>query len=402
MLRVAELAREWGAPACIAQLDLKKAFDHVSHVAAFQAMDEQHVPQAAQALIAKLWDLTKVVGKLGRERSDPVRLDRGVPQGAPESPNIFTMVVDMVLRRVMRRWRATGAGWKLDDVWISCVCYADDIVLIANCPRALARMCNDLIQEFNSIGLGVGADKTHWTSTPARPGESINIDGHDVTWEETLTYVDTEIDFTGSAGPAMTHRMSAGIRKLEQWRAILLAPWISLRRRAELTVTVIWASVLWCAQIWNTTKAQRQALDSWAARIMSRVKRLRQRDDEDASQWWRRRHREGHEFIRQTGQPVSALCRRLVHRWAGHVARMASDNWLASLVRCRSLQWWRWRQARHTCKWSGVHPKRFKASRWESQLADAHGDGCAEFVTDNTGWLLKAQCRGEWRNLAPQ
>ena len=182
MLRVAELAREWSVSVCIAQLDLKKAFDHVSHIAAFDAMDEQKVPMAAQALIAKLWDLTTVVGKLGREESNPVRLDRGVPQGAPESPIIFTMVVEMILGRAMRRWRTSGAGWRLDDVWISCVCYADDIVLIASCPRVLARMCNDLIQEFKSIGLGVGTEKTHWTSSPGRPGEAINVDGHSVVW----------------------------------------------------------------------------------------------------------------------------------------------------------------------------------------------------------------------------
>ena len=79
-------------------------------------MDQQGVPLAAQALIAKLWDLTTVVGKFGREASQPVRLDGGVPQGAPESPVIFIMVVEMMLRKVMPRWQDRGAGWKLDEV----------------------------------------------------------------------------------------------------------------------------------------------------------------------------------------------------------------------------------------------------------------------------------------------
>ena len=399
LLRVAELAREWGAPVCAAQLDLKKAFDHVSHVAAFDAMDQQGVPLAAQALIAKLWDLTTVVGKLGREASQPVRLDRGVPQGAPESPVIFTMVVEMVLRKVMPRWQARGAGWKLDEVWVCCVCYADDIVLTAHSPRILEGMCADIIAEFRNIGLGVGAEKTHWTSMPPRPGEQLVVDGSRVEWESSLTYVGTVIDMTGSAGPAMTFRMVQAWRKLQKWKSILCAPWLPLRRRVDLTITAVWSSVLWCAQTWNPTQAQRAKLDSWSARVMARVLRLRKDLDEDIAGWWRRLHRAGHATLRRFSTSLSCDSRLLVHRWAGHIARMEPHIWPANLVHCRSLQWWRWRQERHTCKWTGVHPARFKASRWEAQLAVRYGDGKAESPEENTGWLAMTQDRTAWQQL---
>ena len=176
-------------------------------------MDQQRVPLAAQALVAMLWDLTTVVGKLGRETSAPVRLDRGVPQGAPESPVIFTMVVEMVLRRVMDMWRARGAGLMMDGVWNCCVCYADDLVLLARSPYMLEGMCADLIVEFRRIGLGVGAEKTHWTSAPRRPGEELQVDGCRVAWEASFTYVGNVIHMTGSAEPAMLFRMGKAISK---------------------------------------------------------------------------------------------------------------------------------------------------------------------------------------------
>ena len=398
LLRVAELSREWDKPACVAQLDLKKAFDHVSHVAAFDAMNQQKVPLAAQALIAKLWDITTVVGKLGRETSSPINLDRGLPQGAPESPIIFTMVVEMVIRRVMGRWRARGAGWELDGVWVSCACYADDLVLVSSSPRLLARMCNDLIEEFRLIGLGVGAEKTHWTSNPPMPSMTLEVDGCRVAWEPNLTFVGTVVDMSGTSGPAMSYRMTAATRKLEQWRSILLAPWLAMRCRAELAANILWTSALWCAQTWNTTKAQRASLDSWSARIFARVARLRRQDTEDDAAWWRRRHRVGHELIHKFGIQLSRLCLRLAFRWAGHVARLPSAHWLAAIVRCRALQWWRWRQARHTCRQTGVHPRRFKATRWESQFSALFGDGSAESTAENTGWLGHAQCRDAWRD----
>ena len=66
-------------------------------------------------------------------------------------------------------------------------------------------------------------------------------------------------------------------------------------------------------------------------------------------------------------------------------------------VRCRGLQWWRWHQARHHSKWTGLHPQRFKLFRWEAQLAEVFGDGEAESGAANTGWLALAQDRQAWK-----
>eukprot|EP00969_Alexandrium_andersonii_P333180 14724541-Alexandrium_andersonii.AAC.1 len=49
-------------------------------------------------------------------------------------------------------------------------------------------------------------------------------------------------------------------------------------------------------------------------------------------------------------------------------------------LRCRSLQWWRWRQeCRRTTadKWGGPRPRRFKIRRSEEHLAEHFGDGVA-------------------------
>ena len=96
-------------------------------------------------------------------------------------------------------------------------------------------------------------------------------------------------------------------------------------------------------------------------------------------------------------QPLSMQCRLLVHRWGGHVARLPPNHFVAVALRCRGMQWWRWRQSQHHDKWSGPHPQRFKASRCEEQLSKTYGDGFAENVQSNTGWLLNAQGRLAWK-----
>ena len=94
------------------------------------------------------------------------------------------------------------------------------------------------------------------------------------------------------------------------------------------------------------------------------------------------------------------IMRRLrVHQWAGHLARMKPEQIAAQAMRCRGMQWWRWRQGQHHCKWTGVHPQRFRAWRWQSQIANVYGDGYAENHLDNTGWLAQAQQRNDWKSM---
>ena len=51
---------------------------------------------------------------MGAEVSEAVPLQRGLPQGGPESPLICTLIVDMLMRRLEDRWRGLGWGFRVD------------------------------------------------------------------------------------------------------------------------------------------------------------------------------------------------------------------------------------------------------------------------------------------------
>lgn len=399
ILRAAELAREWRVPLRMAQLDLKKAFDHVDHRAAFDAMKLQGVSMHSMALIAQIWHQSVIKVKLGCVISEDVPLHRGLPQGAPESPLIFTMIVEMLVRRLEAKWRQMGLGYKIDGLWIFCICYADDLVLLAGSVAQLEVMVKDIVQAFREIGLGIGADKTHWSSTPQLEGTTLSVEGHDVLWENTITFAGTVLDLTGSSDAAIHYRMIQGMKALAKWKPLLQASWIPLARRADLLSKSVWSSLLWCAATWTTTKSMRNSIASWGARAMAATAGVRRSPAEPIDSWWRRLHREGHRLINKFIVPPVVLSRLQVHRWAGHLARMPLEQYTAQALRCRGMQWWRWRQAQHHDKWSGPHPKRFKAWRWEEQLSKPYGDGYSENSDDNTGWLLAAQNRQQWKAM---
>ena len=147
---------------------------------------------------------------MGAEVSEAVPIQRGFPQGAPESPLIFTLIVEMLMRRLEDRWRGPGWGFRVDGKMYFSLAYADGIILIAANKKQLELMIKDLVEAFGNIGLTLGAAKTHWTSTPAQEHEKIQVEDCEVQWESTITFVGTVLDLTGSSAAAIQHRVNQG------------------------------------------------------------------------------------------------------------------------------------------------------------------------------------------------
>ena len=88
-----------------------------------------------------------------------VKAHRGVPQGAPESRVVFTVLVDEILGSLISKWSAQGLGWSFDHLLMTCLACADDVLFFADSLENLIRMINDCCASFERVGLLVGAAK---------------------------------------------------------------------------------------------------------------------------------------------------------------------------------------------------------------------------------------------------
>ena len=314
---------------------------------------------------------------------------------------VFTLIAEMVMRKLNGKWaqrQDQQFGFKIDSWWLPSLAYADDIILLARSKAALEYMIVEASEAFAEVGLEVGHAKTNWSSCPPAPGTMLTAGPVQVQWAKTLRFVGVEIDLQGNSASAITHRMAQAQSTYGRWHSILLCPWIAPTRRCFLLIISVWNSFLWGAACWHPTKAMRNKLSSWGARTMATVAGTRRSPTEGIGQWWRRLHRSGHCVLQRHGADPEVARRKVLHRWAGHVARMPHNAQPAQALRTRSLQWWRHAQSNHTDKkWTGVHKQRFGCWRWESQISEVHGEGYSSNIGDNTGWLLKAQCRDSWR-----
>jgi hypothetical protein len=296
-------------------------------------------------------------------------------------------------------------GFAVDDFRVGAIAYADDIVLVAHSPEHLQHMAADIVQELQAVGLGIGAAKTHWTSTPPLEDAYLEIEGSRVRWEPSITFVGTVVDLSGTSAPAISHRMAQADKCFAKWRGVLTNPCVSLKRRLAILPSTVWNAFLWSASTWTTTKAQRAQIASWGARIVAKAARVKRRADMDGATHWRLIHRIGHTLAAQHKIALVPRVKLRALSWAGHVARLSPKAPAAAAMRCRGMQWWRWKQfqissASQVPGARGAHPRRYRIQRWEDQISGMLGEGFAADVSSNTGWLATAQDRTLWKAAA--
>ena len=389
--RISELAREWKVPVFVAQLDLKKAFDRVFHSAILKALLLQNVSLQSIGILAALLKQSTTMISLGQVCARPVEMHRGLPQGAPESPLLFALVTEMVLRPLLSRWRA--AGWTFDSLHLSAVCYADDVLLVSRSKEGLESMVADVIEGFVRVGLAVSTEKCHWSSYPSFTGTSLSFGADQVEWETSLTFVGTILDLNGNDGLAIAYRRAQATKVYFKWKQVLQCPSAPLRCRVELLTKTVVPAVLWLSETWHPTKRQSHALNSWAARLVGQVVGVRHRSGDDVGDFWRRLHRVGHSWLNSCGGSIDARRRRRLHGFAGHLAR-SNEGLARDALRTRSLAWWRHFQAKSLM----CHPGPFNAWRWEDQLEQVYGQSSSVFIDVNVGWMAIAQDRHRWRD----
>ena len=118
------------------------------------------------------------MGSITTERFETTR---GLPQGAPESPVVFTLIAEMV--------QDQKVGFKIDSWWLPSLAYADDIILLARSRAALDYMMVEAREAFAEVGLEFGHAKTNWSSCLPALGTMLTAGPVQVQWAKTLRYV---------------------------------------------------------------------------------------------------------------------------------------------------------------------------------------------------------------------
>ena len=138
------------SPLNIALVNVKKAFNSVSHQSIILAAKRLGAPPPLLSYLTELYSDTWTTICAGGERGEAIRGGRGVRQGDPMSPHLFNAVIDWVIQDL-----DLNIGALIGDGRMNVCAFADDLVLIVATPLRLAVTQGDMFPRKR------GADSSH-------------------------------------------------------------------------------------------------------------------------------------------------------------------------------------------------------------------------------------------------
>ena len=112
----------------IVSLDLAKAFDTVQHDSIRNALFSHGIPENVQQVIYSMYKDATTVVTVPEGTTRGIHLKNGVKQGCPISPLIFNLILDDLIKKL----DSSGMGIRIEDAIISCMCFADDLILMSD------------------------------------------------------------------------------------------------------------------------------------------------------------------------------------------------------------------------------------------------------------------------------
>ena len=136
-------------------VDVAKAFDSVSHDSIKYACKKLGVPDHLINYISHFYQNSSTCLKFNSERSESIKVTRGIKQGDPLSVHLFNAVVNLATSKLNDRF-----GFSIDSkLKLKFLAFADDLVLLADSQVGLQKNLDILIEEFGLSGLKLNVKK---------------------------------------------------------------------------------------------------------------------------------------------------------------------------------------------------------------------------------------------------
>jgi len=177
-----------GSNTYIASLDASKAFDLVNHLKLFSTLIKRGLPTFLIDTIINWYQKLSVVVRWNGCLSCELRVFSGVRQGGILSPFLFNIYVDYILSKI----RMSDLGCHICNMYIGCIMYADDLLLISSSIIDLQKMLEICDGMGANLGIKFNALKSKCISIgPDRSIKlaSMTISNAKIDWVEKIKYL---------------------------------------------------------------------------------------------------------------------------------------------------------------------------------------------------------------------
>ena len=222
----------------VAWLDIRNAFGSVPHSTIRATLRHIGVPPPLVSFIMNAYTGASTVIRTPVGDTAPIPIAAGVKQGCPLSPILFNLCIELILCKIKDAAKKLKSGACFHyGTLLSCLAYADDLVLIARSKRALQTLLDAASEGASVLGFEFRPDKcaslsltsTRQRATFVEP-QDFTIQGNHIpalTQEQSYRYLGVPIGLVHNIDdiPNIVPQL---IKNLDTINTSLLAPWQKL------------------------------------------------------------------------------------------------------------------------------------------------------------------------------
>lgn len=364
MRMICERGLEYGKDIYICFVDFEKAFDRVRWDTMMQILKDLQVDWKDRRLIKDLYMRQEAVVRLTSGETEPAGIGRGVRQGCPLSPLLFSIYAESMMKEALDK---IEEGVKIGGRLVKDVRFADDQGMVADTNAGLQRLMNGLQEEADRYGMKVNVKKTKTMVISREESKEVKIEleGNMVEQVRRFKYLGSIMSDDGRCLDEIKCRIAMAKEAFAK-RKELLCRKISLTLRKRLVKSLVWPVLLYGCETWTMRKEERKrllAFEMWTWRKLAKVN-------------WsdRKTNVEVLEMVGEERILIETIMRRKKN-WMGHVLR--GEGLLLEVTEGR------------------FEGKRGKGRPRVKMLDDMIEDSYASMKR-------KAQNRARWRNWMPR
>jgi len=213
---VQQITNKMKKPAFLLFVDLTAAFDKVERKWLFESIKLRMPNRASKLLIELLEEIyAQTTTSLAENPKDRFKLFTGVRQGGPESPMLYNLFMDFVMRIYIEKCKQNGIKFlklkykipeaasksgriAIGEMTVDWCGYADDLLLVFDDSESLQKGINLLNETFNAWRLKINVSKTKTmilNNEGDYPSSIATLDGEPVENVKNYKYLGCEVKF---------------------------------------------------------------------------------------------------------------------------------------------------------------------------------------------------------------
>ncbi|GBP72876.1 Putative uncharacterized transposon-derived protein F52C9.6 [Eumeta japonica] len=362
--QIIEKYREYQLVYYLAFVDNSKPFDSLIYANIWEALREQGIEQKYIILIRNVYKNNSACIQL-EKKGDPFKIQKGVRQGDPLSPKLFSAVLEMTFKSF--KWQ--NLGLNIDGRTLTHLRFADDIVLFTKTPDDLVRMLNELASESRKIRLKLNPEKTKVMTNGNK--SSIKVDDSEIDYVDEYIYLGQLISPQDNINKEIERRVANSWKRYWGLREVIKDK-THIATKSKLFNICILPVLMYGSQTWAITK-----------NITNRIA-ICQQSMERSMLGVKKRDRLRNINIRKKTkvQDASLKIKRLKWKWSGHMIR--GNDKCSKII----TQWY----PRDAKRKRGKPQK-----RWDHDIRQVAGKTWSRVARERSKWSRLEEAFANWQ-----